>query len=200
MHSPLEVEICEEPSSRLEDYARVPIAFEVNSMLLPVLRDSGLGGFELVERPVTPPFVKDYDDVPGHRPTEWAYRFDLSAWGLLFARVDDGVCIGGAAVAWKTPGVVDLEGRRDLAVVWDLRVAPDVRGRGVGGALFSAAAEWAAARGCRHLKVETQNINVRACKLYVSQGCTLGAIHRFAYPELPDEVQLLWYKRLGGNQ
>ena len=27
-------------------------------------------------------------------------------------------------------------------------------------------------------------------------GCELGAMHRFAYPELPDEVQLLWYKAL----
>jgi hypothetical protein len=27
-------------------------------------------------------------------------------------------------------------------------------------------------------------------------GCTLGAIDRFAYPELPTEVQLLWWKAL----
>jgi hypothetical protein len=27
-------------------------------------------------------------------------------------------------------------------------------------------------------------------------GCTLGGIDRFAYPELPREVQLLWWKAL----
>jgi hypothetical protein len=27
-------------------------------------------------------------------------------------------------------------------------------------------------------------------------GCTLGAIDRFAYPEWPGEVQLLWWKAL----
>jgi hypothetical protein len=52
------------------------------------------------------------------------------------------------------------------------------------------------ARECRQLKVETQNINVPACRFYARQGCVLGVIDRFAYPTLPDEVQLLWYKDL----
>jgi streptothricin acetyltransferase len=46
------------------------------------------------------------------------------------------------------------------------------------------------------LKVETQNINAAACHFYARQGCTLGGINRFAYPLLPLEVQLLWYKDL----
>lgn len=35
-----------------------------------------------------------------------------------------------------------------------------------------------------------------ACRFYARQGCTLGALHRYAYPTLPDEAQLLWYKPL----
>jgi GNAT superfamily N-acetyltransferase len=89
-----------------------------------------------------------------------------------------------------------LVGRRDLAVLWDLRVAPAARRRGVGAALFRAAAAWAAARGCAQLKVETQNVNVPACRFYARQGCVLGAIDRFAYPGLPHEVRLLWYTAL----
>jgi hypothetical protein len=46
--------------------------------------------------------------------------------------------------------------------------------------------------------VETQNINVPACRFYARQGCVLGAIHPDAYPDLPDEVQLLWWLELGG--
>jgi len=49
------------------------------------------------------------------------------------------------------------------------------------------------------MNVETQNVNVPACRFYVSQGCYLGAIRRFAYAELPDEVQLLWYRDLSGR-
>jgi GNAT superfamily N-acetyltransferase len=192
------MEIREESLSYLEEYARVPIAFEVSRILDLSIAEDGFGGFRLLERPVAPAFLKDYDAVPGNRPTDWAQRFDLSNWGLLSARLD-GECVGGAAIAIKTPGLFMLEGRGDLAVVWDLRVSPDARGRGVGAALFGAAAQWAEERGCRTLKVETQNINVPACRFYASQGCTLGAIHRFAYPELPQEVQLLWYRNLGDH-
>lgn len=193
------IEVGEEPFSAIHDYAAIPIAFEVRRILDVGVTGGGLGGFVLSERPVHVPYMKDYDALDGG-PARWAGRFDVSNWGLLSARVD-GRMVGGAAVAFGTPGLMMLEGRTDLAVLWDIRVAPDARGTGVGAALFRAAEAWAAARGCRRLKVETQNINLPACRFYVRQGCVLGAIHRFAYPELPHEVQLLWYKDLqaGGS-
>jgi GNAT superfamily N-acetyltransferase len=88
-----------------------------------------------------------------------------------------------------------LEGRRDLSVLWDIRVAPDARGRGVGSALFERVEAWALAQRCRQLRVETQNINVPACGFYARHGCELRAAHP-AYPDLPNEIQLLWYKDL----
>ena len=188
------MEVREEPMSSLADYARVPITFEVRMVLDIVACDRGLGGFVLVERAVEAPYVKDYDALDGG-PAQWPARFDLSRWGLLAAR-REGRLIGGAAVAFDTPGVDMLEGRRDVAVLWDIRVAPEARGQGVGAALLRAAEGWTAERGCRWLKVETQNVNVPACRFYARQGCVLGGIHRFAYPELPDEVQLLWYRHL----
>lgn len=104
-------------------------------------------------------------------------------------------------VAHDSPGLLMLEGRRDLAVLWDIRVAPEVRGHGIGSALWQEVEIWASLRACRHLKVETQNTNVGACNFYARQGCYLGAMNRYAYPELPDEIQLLWYKDLeAGNQ
>jgi ribosomal protein S18 acetylase RimI-like enzyme len=151
----------------------------------------------LAARPV-PPYVKDYDAAPENHPTEWPARFDVGRWGILSAWVD-GMRVGGAVVAWDTPGVDMLEGRSDLAVLWDIRVAPGVRGEGIGGVLFRAAERWAAERGARWLKVETQNVNVGACRFYARQGCTLGAVNRFAYPELPEEVQLLWYREIGAE-
>jgi ribosomal protein S18 acetylase RimI-like enzyme len=58
---------------------------------------------------------------------------------------------------------------------------------------------WARARGCEWLAIETQNVNASACHFYQKMGCTLGAIDRFAYPGLPGEVQLLWWKALAGD-
>jgi len=191
----MDVEITEETAS-LAEIARIPISFEVRSVLDVAGADEG-GGFVLTERRLAVPYVKDYDAIRGEGPTRWTRRFDLSSWGFLSARAD-GRRVGAAVIAFDTPGVTMLEGRRDLAVLWDLRVAPEARGHGVGAALFRAVEAWARARGCTQLKIETQNINVPACRFYAARGCVLGAIDRSAYPGLPDEIQLLWYKDLAG--
>jgi GNAT superfamily N-acetyltransferase len=104
--------------------------------------------------------------------------------------------LGGATVAFNTPGLTMLEGRRDLSVLWDIRVAPDARGKGIGSALFEGVEAWAQTQCCRELKVETQNVNVHACDFYARHGCQLRAVHHAAYPELPKEIQVLWYKDL----
>jgi ribosomal protein S18 acetylase RimI-like enzyme len=141
------------------------------------------------------PYEKDYDAIAGDRPLQWGSRFDLSRWALFTARFANRI-VGAAVVAFDTPGLTMLEGRRDLAVLWDIRVAPDARRQGVGSALFQKVEAWAQLHGCRQVKIETQNTNVGACRFYERQGCRLQAIHRAAYPELPEEIQLLWYKDL----
>jgi GNAT superfamily N-acetyltransferase len=73
---------------------------------------------------------------------------------------------------------------------------PGERRAGIGSALFRAAGSWARTRGCEWLTIETQNVNAAACHFYQKMGCTLGAIDRFAYPGLPGEVQLRWWKVL----
>lgn len=191
----MRVEISEQPLAALREYASVPIAFEVRIVLDVAEQGKSLGEFVLTERSLDVPYVKDYDVIVGEQPHLWASRFDVSNWGVLMAQVE-GQRVGGAVVAFNTPDLFMLEGRDDLAVLWDIRVSPEARGQGVGSALFRAAEAWAEARGCRHLKVETQNINVPACRFYTRQGCVLTAVESSAYPELPEEIQLLWYKAL----
>jgi GNAT superfamily N-acetyltransferase len=189
----MHVEVREEPATSLQEFARIPISFEVRSVFdVSGPRD---GEFVLAERRLADAWVKDYDIDSGEGPARWAHRFDVSNWGFLAARMG-GRLAGAAVVAFDTPGVDMLEGRRDLAVLWDLRVAPEARGQGAGAALFRAAEAWARARGCTELKIETQNINVPACRFYARQGCVLRAVDPTAYPTLPGEIQLLWYKDL----
>lgn len=191
----MRVEVSEQPLTSLEEYANVSIAFKVSRVLDVAEQDQSRGQFILTERSPDLPYVKDYDAIDGEQPHQWARRFDVSNWGVFMAQIE-GRRVGGAVVAFNTPSLMMLEGRDDLAVLWDIRVSPEARGRGVGSALFRAAEAWAKARGCRQLKVETQNINVAACRFYARQGCTLRAVDHYAYPGLPEEIQLLWYKAL----
>lgn len=192
----MRIEVSEEKTANLRDYAQIPMSFEVRQVLNVLALDDGLGGFTLTEQKIPVPYLKDYDALES--PLLWARSFDISNWGFFVAR-SEGLRVGGAAVAFDTTGLTMLEDRRDIAVLWDIRVSTEVRRQGVGAALFRAAEKWAVARGCRQLKVETQNINVPACRFYAKQGCVLGAIHRFAYPALPNEAQMLWYKDLASE-
>jgi len=189
--------ICSISSADLARYTTVPIDFRVDSVLRIESVASGLGGLRIVNEPVAEPYTKNYDALEDGSPLAWPLQFDISNWGLFLA-LDGPTLIGAAAVAWNTDGVHMLEGRGDLAVLWDIRIAHAWRRRGVGRQLFLHAAGWAREKGCRRLKIETQNINVNACRFYARMGCELGAIQKYAYlaPGLEDEVMLLWYYSL----
>jgi GNAT superfamily N-acetyltransferase len=184
------IEVCEEPLSELRHHVAVPSSFLVETAL-DVLESAA--GFELRERKLAQPYRKDYDSI--EYPLEWLDRFDTSRWTLIGA-FDGNTRIGGIVGAFGSPELEMLEGRNDLVVLWDLRVAPDARRRGVGTTLFRALETWARLRGCTELKVETQNINAAACRFYAQQGCQLSEANRAAYPDLPEEVQLIWRKVL----
>src|SRR5262245_28614183 len=189
-HAFMKIELRQESSAMLADYGRIPIAFEVNEVCDVSIVD---GRLRLTPRRVQDSYVKDYDAI-SERPEDWR-RFDTSNWAF-FSAFADGELVGGAAVAWRTPQLHMLEGRDDLAVLWDIRVVPSKRQQGVGSALFGAATNWAASQGARQLKVETQNINAAACRFYARHGCVLLAAIPGAYAELPNEIQLLFYKDL----
>lgn len=187
--------IVEESIGNLGAYETVPIAFEVRSYFKVELVNQGLDGIRLNEESIDLPFVKDYDQEKGEGPSRWPQQWDVSHWGLITA-FEGEERIGGAVVAWSTPEIKMLDGRNDRAALWDLRVRPDRRGRGVGRQLFRSVLKWAQDRGCGILKVETQNINVPACRLYAGEGCTLAVVNLLAYPNLPNEAQLIWEYRL----
>ncbi len=186
------VEIIEESCAALPEYEKVPIAFRVESHFLVVPIDNGLGGLKFVEQPVVS-YIKDYDANENERPTQWPKRFDISQWGI-FSAFNGAKRVGGAAVAWKTPELNMLEGHEDLVCLWDLRVHPDYRNERIGHQLFTRALAWSRERSCGRFKVETQNINVPACRFYARQGCELGGINRYAYDAIMNEIQLLWYR------
>jgi GNAT superfamily N-acetyltransferase len=151
---------------------------------------------QLVESPVETPFLRDYNAIGHDTPSAWAKELDLSNWGI-FVAMDGEQPIGGATVALD--GLVfpvrHMQ-RKDLAVLWDIRVHPDHQSRGVGTALFHHAADWARVQGCGQLGIETDSSNIPACKFYARMGCELGGILKYGYsgvPKISEYAMLLWY-------
>jgi len=182
-----ELVVREEPIDRLADHTRLSIAFEVVGRF-----DPASGEVDSVDEGWT----KDYDADDRSGPSGWPERFDLTHWGLLAAHRGE-TRVGGAVVTRDTPNMWMLEGRTDLAYLLDLRVDPDHRSSGVGRALVDAVETWAIAHGCTELKVETQDINVVACRFYAAMGLTVARGDLDAYPDHPGELQLIWRKPLG---
>lgn len=190
----MQIDVTQEAPPDLAGYATIPIAFTVREVarVMPSLERAGR--FDFVAEPIDKPYEKDYDAV-GNAPETWARSFDLSRWAVFVARAN-GRRVGGAAAVFNAPDVEMLAGRTDVALLWDIRVATDDRGSGIGAALLDAVEAWALSLGAAWLEVETQNINVPACQFYARHGFDLSVVKRNAYPELPNEVQLLWDKPL----
>jgi ribosomal protein S18 acetylase RimI-like enzyme len=191
----VQIDIAVEGADALAAYASISIAYRVAEVLDPDSPSDSNGLLPFASRTLEVPVVKDYDSLSGNHPLDWPARFDIRMWGFLIAR-NAGGRVGGAVMVAQPSDLEMLEGRDDLALLWDIRVARAVRHCGVGSALLAAGESWARARGATVLKVETQNTNAPACRFYASHGFVLGSVRRGAYPELPNEIQLLWYKDL----
>jgi GNAT superfamily N-acetyltransferase len=178
----------------LERYAAVSPAFLVESVLQVEAVDGGVQGIALREEPVVEPYTKDYD-ASEDGPRSWPAKAGAGGLGIFIAQRDR-EAVGGAIVALTTPEVAPLAWP-DSATLCDIRVRSDLRGQGVGGRLLDSAVEWARERGAHSLLIETQNVNVPACRFYASRGAELAAIDRFAYAASADarvaaEVMLVW--------
>lgn len=189
----MKIAIRREDYRSLPAYASVPIAFEVREVVdIATMRPEHL---TLPTRAVGTPWEKNYDAVPGNDPASWSSRFDVRLWIYLAAYLGE-LRVGGAIVVAEPLAAAQIDGRPGSAILWDLRVAPASRRWGIGRRLLAAAEDAARLTGCRVLDVETQNINVAACRLYCANGYALADVIPNIYSDAPHETMLLWSKPL----
>lgn len=84
----------------------------------------------------------------------------------------------------------------NFAYIDDIAVDRSFRRRGIGQQLLHRAISWAREKNFPGIMLETQNINVGACKLYESCGFQIGGFDKLVYNamDLPkDEIAIFWY-------
>ena len=183
-----------ETANDLQGYAQVPMVLTVRAQYRAELVDGGLGGWTLNEEPVVSAIRQGLTDELDS-PTRWL-RHDISNWAF-FAAHDGATPRRRRNCRLEQSGAPHAGGENGPRfVLWDIRVRREYRRSGIGSQLFDKCAEWAKRKGCTRLKIETQDINVPACRFYAAKGCELRGIHHGMYPEYPDEVQFLWYLNL----
>ncbi|MEM7657329.1 MAG: hypothetical protein AAF399_14435, partial [Bacteroidota bacterium] len=99
---------------QLDEYANIPISFEVTSILDVSFESNGIQGIGIKETELESPYLKDYDE--SETPDDWAKQWDIKNWGFFVAKHSNSGIIAGITVALKTDGLHMLEGRNDLAV------------------------------------------------------------------------------------
>ena len=182
------IRYCEIGIDKLEEYGNIPFYYDTTKKYELIKINNGLGGIkmELVD---VPEFHKDF----GTRTSRWSELFDLKNWKFFVAYNENNKMIAGCTVATKTNNCNMLEKRDDLAVLWDIRVSDEYKHQGIGQNLFNMAKEYSKNNGFKQLKVECQNTNPAAVNFYHKQGMILRSMNEYAYPDCPNEVQLLWY-------
>lgn len=183
------MEIREEPLDRVMEHERIPIAFTCTSRLDAAQLLKG----NWVETLVTP-WQKDYDGYPEDLPRATVARFP-GKWGLI-AAFEGEKRLGGILLLTDAPSFDLLEGRKDLAMMPDVRVHPDGRGKGVGRALVEEALKWSRRNNCVEMRVETQDVNVSACRFYAAMGFRVYSVNPNAYGPGYDETQILWTREV----
>ena len=181
-------DFCEIGKDKLEEYGKIPFYYDTNKKYEIKRLKNGLGGI-LLELVNVPTYHKDF----GKRTERWSQLFDLTNWKFYVAYNEDKKMIAGCTIAAKTPNCNMLEGRDDLAVLWDIRVSDKYKHLGIGEKLFEMAKKYAKSEGFKQLKVECQNTNFPAVNFYHKQGMKLCAINEYAYKDCPNETQLIWY-------
>ncbi|MDL2318959.1 GNAT family N-acetyltransferase [Eubacteriales bacterium OttesenSCG-928-A19] len=149
--------------------------------LLWTVEDRRLDSERVIVRPRVGGFDLDYKPLPGalwrvgnverEMPEGSAHWLSSGDHDVYFGWLDDSLA-----------GQLVLEvGENNLACIRDVRVAMQVRRRGVGEALLDMAEDWARSKQLGGLLAETQDVNAGACQFLTRCGFQLGGVDALRY-------------------
>ncbi len=176
--SAVEITIKEIDTQRLADVNQCDGAFFTDSRLV-ISAENDTIHYTIIK---TPPYQKHYpvDNV------DYAAYIDNPSQIIFLAYVEQQIA-GQIRVSrhWN-----------HYAYIEDLIVDTRFRRRGIGQKLLQQAIKWASDRQLPGVMLETQNINVAACRLYEQCGFALGGFDSYLYQGMnpgTEEIALYWY-------
>jgi ribosomal protein S18 acetylase RimI-like enzyme len=80
----------------------------------------------------------------------------------------------------------------------DFSVSKNYRKKGIGWKLMDKAKEWTKANNLKGIMLETQDVNLAACRFYKKYGFTLGGVDTMLYSNFKNAEQkaLFWYYKI----
>ncbi|MDN4608277.1 streptothricin N-acetyltransferase SatA [Sporosarcina highlanderae] len=128
----------------------------------------------------TEPYFKKYEDDE----IDMSYVEEESK--AVFFYYDKNKCIGRIKIRSNWNG---------FALIEDIAVAKNYRKNGVGKSLLHKATEWALEKNSIGLMLETQDINLSACRFYAKNHFVIGAVDTMLYSNFPtaNEIAVFWY-------
>ena len=162
----------------LKDVNRCDAAFTVDSKLV-LHAEDGVIRYSIVSvEPYRKQYVFEEKDYPSYISSPDRIVYFAYIDGHLSGQIT--VTKHWNAYAWIDDFAVDVEFRR----------------HGVGRALMQKAVDWARSKRLPGIMLETQDINVPACRFYENFGFTLRGFDTYLYkgsnPDT-DEIALYWY-------
>jgi len=127
---------------------------------------------------------------------EKSYPNDDEDWGdyidnpnkIVFFCYDDDDCVGQVRIRKNWNGYAYIE---------DIAVSKSHRKKGVGRMLIQKTVEWAKTKKLYGIMLETQDVNLLACRFYDKLGFKIGAVDTMLYSNFDNahEKAVFWYMK-----
>jgi streptothricin acetyltransferase len=155
-------------------------SFDVIGKIIPAYAN---GKWSFTEHLYEKPYRKNYPDDDEN----WMEYID-NPDKIIFFYYHNNECIG------------QIKLRRNwnkYAFIEDIAVSKNHRNRGVGTSLIEKAVEWAKSKNLLGFMLETQDVNLPACRFYNKLGFQIGAVDTMLYSNFDNfnEKAVFWYMK-----
>lgn len=163
--------------NNMKDYSKPNESFVVSGRIIPTFKNNV---WKYTVEKLSEPYIKKYED------DEFDISYIEEKEKAVFLYYIENNCIGRIKIRSNWNG---------YALIEDIAVTNENRKNGVGTALLKEAMKWAKENNLCGLMLETQDINVSACRFYAKNQFVIGSVDTMLYSNLPtaNEMAIFWY-------